>query len=82
MLKGLSNVQDGEQKDVQSVGTIMMEIMEPETSLLHPGSIVLQYPDKWRDNIGIKSFLTATAVATLQELKEVNLNILLNLSQS
>ena len=60
------------QKDVSSVGTIMMEIMEPATFLTNPESIELQYPERWNDSLEIKSFLSATAKADLARLQGVS----------
>lgn len=64
-----------ELEDVRSVGTMMMELMEPETSLSNPGSITLQHPERWKDSLGIKSFLAATAMSRLIDLKNVRIGV-------
>lgn len=51
----------------------MMELMEPTTSILKPGSIVLKDEGKWKDSLGIKDFLAATHRSSLKELKKVSL---------
>lgn len=56
--------------DIKSIGTIMVELMEPATSILDPSSTVLEEPDKWRDEVGIKDFLAATQRDSLSRLKE------------
>lgn len=53
----------------------MMELMEPETSLLDPGSITLQHPEKWKDSLGIKSFLAATNESRLVDLEKVRIGV-------
>ena len=56
--------------DVQSVGYMMLELMEPATSILWPKTIVLKNPERW-ENQEIKDFLSATRNLTLTELQEV-----------
>jgi len=51
----------------------MIELMEPATSILDPISAVLEEPEKWRDELGIKDFLAATQRHPLPQLKEVSL---------
>ena len=75
MLSGRCNIENHESKDVKSVGTLMMELMEPETSLLDPGSITLQHPEKWKDSLGIKSFLAATNESRLVDLEKVRIGV-------
>ena len=59
--------------DIKCIGTIMMELMEPATSILDPCSTVLKNPEKWRDESGIKDFLAATQDNnSLRQLKEVS----------
>ena len=55
----------------------MMELMEEETSILEPGSIVLKDQRKWKDSLGIKDFLAATHRSSLRELKKVSLYLIL-----
>lgn len=50
-----------------------MELMEPTTSILKPGSIMLKDEGKWKDSLGIKDFLAATHRNSLKELKKVSL---------
>ncbi|MCJ1360236.1 MAG: hypothetical protein MMC33_010239 [Icmadophila ericetorum] len=59
--------------DIKCIGTIMMELMEPATSILDPCSTVLKNPEKWRDESGIKDFLAATQDNnSLRQLKETH----------
>ena len=55
----------------------MMELMEPETFILEPHSVVLKNADVWKDGHGIKDFLTATQQNTLETLKNVSCQPLL-----
>lgn len=71
MLEVCTSSQAEKQKDLGNVGTIMMEIMEPATSLNDDKSIVLQYPDRWGEGGEVKKFLGATATASLDELRHV-----------
>ena len=59
--------------DIKRIGTIMIELMEPVTSILDPSCMVLKDPEKWRDELGIKDFLAATQCSSLPQLKEVSL---------
>ena len=47
----------------------MMELMEGYTSAQYPDSLSLLRPEKWPDNQGIKAFLAATEVDSLEQLK-------------
>ncbi|KAH8800710.1 hypothetical protein F5884DRAFT_652369, partial [Xylogone sp. PMI_703] len=38
-----------EQHDVQSVGYVMIELMEPSTYILDPRSTELKNPEEWKD---------------------------------
>ena len=58
--------------DIRSVGSVMMELMEPETFILEPQSIILKNADEWKDGLGIKDFLAATQCSTLETLKNVS----------
>jgi len=64
-----------ERKDLQAVGLIMMELMEPDTSMLFPETITLKDPEKWPDQTGIKAFLAATETASLNSLRSVHLYV-------
>lgn len=60
-----------EQKDIQALGLIMMELMEPDTSMLNPETIILKDPEKWSKQTGIKAFLAAIETASLDSLRSV-----------
>lgn len=47
----------------------MMELMEPDTSMLYPDSITLQQPEKWSENTGIQEFLAATETSSSDDLR-------------
>jgi len=66
-----------ERKDIQAVGLIMMELMEPDTSMLFPETITLNDPEKWSEQTGIKAFLAATETASLDSLRRVCLYVFL-----
>jgi hypothetical protein len=72
MLRGRSTDEQQERKDVKDVGLMMIEMMEPETSLTDPETSSLRYPEKWQDATGIKSFLCATKTSSLQDLEHVS----------
>ena len=55
----------------------MMELMEPETFIREPHSVVLRKADVWKDGHGIKDFLAATQQSTLETLKNVSFQLLL-----
>ncbi len=59
--------------DRKRIASIMIELMEPSTSILDPISAVLEEPEKWRDELGIKDFLAATQRLPLPQLKELSL---------
>jgi len=73
MLNDVKISEDTERKDVCTVGLVMKELIEPETSLQNPDSIVLKYPENWPDGWGIRTFLEATQSSTLDELKKVQI---------
>lgn len=50
----------------------MMELMETETWISDPSSLVLQHPEKWKDSHGIKSFLHDIPIHDLEYLKQVS----------
>lgn len=60
-----------ENKDVRSVGYMMLELMEADTSLARPNSIQLQRPEHWKDGTGIKEFLAATHTMSREQLHKV-----------
>lgn len=72
MLESCKTAPEQKQKDIRNVGTMMMEIMEPATSLEDGESIVLQHPERWGQTGEIKTFLRATATASVRELKDVS----------
>ena len=78
MLRGRITDEQQERKDVRDVGLMMIEMMEPETSLTDPETSSLRYPEKWEEATGIKSFLCATETSSLQGLEHVGLHIQLD----
>lgn len=60
-----------EKEDVRSVGYMMLELMEADTSLARPKSIGLQRPENWKDGTGIKEFLAATHTTSREQLYKV-----------
>jgi len=50
---------------------MMMELMEVATSVGNPRTIELQRPAEWKDNTGIKEFLSATHTVSREELCKV-----------
>ncbi|KAL9606567.1 MAG: hypothetical protein Q9179_000292 [Wetmoreana sp. 5 TL-2023] len=52
------------------LGYVMVELMEHETSIRHPGKIDLARPEAWKEESGIKSFLAATQTDSLAKLKK------------
>ena len=73
MLNDVKISEDTERKDVCTMGLVMKELMEPETSLQNSDSIVLKYPENCPDGWGIRTFLEATQSSTLNELKKVQI---------
>ncbi|KAI4219487.1 MAG: hypothetical protein L6R36_008293 [Xanthoria steineri] len=59
-------------QDIRGLGSIMMELMETETWISDPSSLVLQHPEKWKDSHGIKSFLHDIPIHDLEYLKQVS----------
>lgn len=57
-----------EKEDVRSVGYMMLELMEADTSLARPKSIQLQRSEDWKDGTGIKEFLAATHTMSREQL--------------
>lgn len=64
--------EDDKLKDVRSIGTVMMEIMEPETILLDPASTALKCPEKWKNAPVLLNFLKATENGSIVALKAVS----------
>lgn len=60
------------QNDIHGIGFVMMEIMEPTTYILDPGSTELRDPGKWKEGRGIQDFLKATQHQSLKDLKKVS----------
>ncbi len=60
-----------EKEDVRSVGYMMLELMEADTSLARPRSIQLQRPQEWKDGTGITDFLAATHTMSREQLYKV-----------
>ena len=71
MIEGRTISKEKGQKDIRALGLVMVELMEPETSMLNPDSITLQRPDEWPKKIGIHEFLMATETSTLEDLRTV-----------
>ena len=73
MLNDVKISENTERKDICTMGFLMKELMEPKISLQNPDSIVLQYPENWPNDWGIRTFLKATQSSTLNELKKVQI---------
>ena len=54
----------------------MVELMEPKTSFLEPGSVTLRNADLWHERQGIRAFLDATQRLSLDKLVLVSPNLL------
>lgn len=74
MLEKKSINREKEKEDIRALGLVMVELMEPDTSMLYPDSLSLQRPEEWRDNTGIKEFLAATETSSLEDLRKVGFN--------
>ena len=61
-----------ERSDIRSLGTIMMELTEPEKYLLDPKSIDLKNAGKWKNGLGILDFLASTRDQSLRVLEKVS----------
>ena len=79
MLEKKSISGEKEQEDIRALGLVMVELMEPDTSMLYPNSLTLQRPEEWRDNTGIKEFLAATETSSLEDLWMVGFNFAFSL---
>lgn len=64
---------DNERCDVRSIGSVMMELMEPHTYIMEPNSTVLRNSAIWKDAFGIEEFLRATFNRSLRELRKVRI---------
>lgn len=73
MMNAIKINEERERVDVRAVGLMMIELMEPETSLRDPASLVLKNPEKWLEGWGIRDFLSSTGTARLEELIRVGL---------
>lgn len=71
---------DSARNDIRSLGAIMMEMMELTTYILDAQSTKLKDSDKWKTSFGMEDFLAATQHQSLQELKQVNSLIDLDLA--
>ena len=60
--------------DVCSLGFMMIELMESDTSLRQPKQARLARPEVWKDESGIKEFLDATQNSSLIDLKKVSIS--------
>ena len=60
-----------ENEDVRSVGYMMLELMEADTSLANPKSIQLRRPENWKNGTGIREFLAATHTMSREQLHQV-----------
>jgi len=71
MLRNRQTNEKQERKDIGDVGLMMVEMMEPETSLMNAHTLDLRSPERWEEATGIKSFLNATKTSCLQDLQYV-----------
>lgn len=58
-----------EREDLQGLGSIMIELMEPSTHDMDPKSQALRHPEKWDGREGIVRFLNDTATLQLEKLR-------------
>ena len=63
---------ENERCDIGSIGSVMMELMEPNTYIVEPSTIILRNPDLWKDALDITGFLKATSDRSLEELRGVS----------
>ena len=56
------------QQDIESIGFVMIELMEPATYA--SGIRNLRYPQVWANNTGIISFLEKTKTGSVEELQK------------
>ena len=69
MLRG--DVKSGnEQRDIRSIGLLVVRLLERSTSLQNPDSLDLENPGKWDD--AIKSFIQETASSSAEVLQKVS----------
>ncbi len=74
MLEKKSINREKEKENIRALGLVMVELMEPDTSMLYPDSLSLQRSEEWQDNTGIKEFLAATETLSLKDLRKVGFN--------
>ena len=72
MLQEVKSIPREKQKNLQSIGTIMMEIMEPATFLANPMSTELVHPARWNDSLEMENFLRSTVTSSWVELEGVS----------
>lgn len=66
-----SHTDEKAREDIRSLGSIMVELMEPTTYALDPQTIKLEHPSRWRANTGLKDFLASTDFSPLDVLAQV-----------
>jgi len=71
MLRSRQTNETHERKDIRDLGLMMVEMMEPETSLMNAQTLDLRSSERWEEATGIKSFLNATKTSSLQDLRNV-----------
>ncbi|MCJ1476735.1 hypothetical protein MMC13_005404 [Lambiella insularis] len=64
--------EENERVDISRLGSVMMELMEPMTFILEPGSVILRDPVRWQSDTAIQDFLAATQRKSLNELAAIN----------
>ena len=67
MMRGLKP----SQSNLKAVGAMLVELMEPATSLAAPGSIQLKTPERWGNDLN--DFITLSATAMSKVLFQVSL---------
>lgn len=81
MLRSRQTNETHERKDIKDLGLMMVEMMEPETSLMNTQTLELRSPERWEEATGIKSFLNASKTSRLHDLRDVGSQSLLVCNQ-
>jgi hypothetical protein len=69
-LKQIPYTRENIRKDIRSLGSAVVETVEPETFTLEPDTLILRNHEH---RSLVQTFLTATENASLDELKKVSL---------
>lgn len=74
ILSNSRRTKESERQDVQSIGYMMVELMETATYIHNPKSITLRHPEQWVKT-NIEAFLKATQGTSRSELSKVRIHI-------